>query len=391
MTINQIKVSHNSIKCGLNPENKLKANTDTDIKKTAMTLFNNVEKKRLYSETNSSDQRENDLKKAKSEKSFESDFFQEDRSLFTDEQFEKTCQESSWLQDEGWKTSSPEASYNPIDTSFDLLSLPPLPPLSKPDSLALLSLSPIDAIQELEKLETSIPSKYPNKNDDLYFHTAVIRDILDTKDLFESKFTTILTGELESHLIPPNASDELRANLKTARNINNCVKKLVPFTNNFLQRAQIFSEDHYDINYAIIIDNTLDLLREGTYHLNPMQYTEKILSFKTGNCLELSLVGLFQGENVIRVKIMGGDHYFLIVGYKLKNLDNKNLDLEDLMRNRNAVICDPWTESYYPLFMLKEYLFDFILGWVNLNGMNHTQVKAFDSSKQSLSIVDEVD
>ena len=247
-------------------------------------------------------------------------------------------------------------------------------------------------LKELEELEKALLSNYPNENNILYFYTAATEQILDPKNLLSTHFITILTGKLNSHSIPLEASSELRNNLKMAEKINNYVKQQIPFSGNFLQRAQIFSEHcPHDVKHIKIVQAALDLVRENSSDLNPTKYAEKTLEYKTGNCMELSLVGLLKDNRtgIIRVKIINGDHYFLIIGYKPKNPYDKNIDLEDLIRNPDAVVCDPWTRSNYPTSRLKQYLFDYChVDHVDFNGRFYTQVQAFDSSKQSLRIVD---
>jgi hypothetical protein len=244
-------------------------------------------------------------------------------------------------------------------------------------------LSPIEAILELEKLEKSIPFDDPNHG--LYLFTPVVEEILDPASRLPKQIT-ILTGQLEPYLVPPGTSKELRANLKTAKKIIDFVKDSVPFSGNFLQRSRIFSEDYYDPEIAKIVETATLLVQNDSFYLNPMQYTKKILEYKTGNCVELSLVALLQDKNVMLVEVINGNHAFVIVGCTTNPSNNRILDFNALIHDPYAVICDPWTGSNYPASMLEKQLFNYV-DQVEVDGRLYTQVAAFDSSKESLSII----
>ncbi len=235
------------------------------------------------------------------------------------------------------------------------------------------------AILELEKMEKCQPSNYPDKDDDhLYFTASTKKILLYSDDSSPPEFATILTGNLDPHSIPKDASEELRANLKTAREIINHVKDVAPFSVNLLQRSPIFSTGYYNNNHVDTLHKTLRLVRNRLALLDPKELLEKTLKYKTGNCGELSLVGLFQDKNVIRVKIINGNHVLLIVDCEMGDpLNYKNL-------GPNAAICDPWSGASYPASELKKYLFDYI-GPVWVDEMRYTQVARFDPSKQTLA------
>ena len=254
-----------------------------------------------------------------------------------------------------------------------------VPPIFQIDPSALLPSQLLEAILKLEELELklkqSIPSNYPHENNESCFFTAKTREIYGN--------ITILTGELEPHLLPPNASEGLKTNLEIAKKINAYVNDSVPFSVNFLQRSRIFSKDYYDGRYVKFIEKVSELVRSEFKHLNPTQRVKRILEYKTGRCYELSLVGSFQGKAIMHVSIVNGDHNFLIIGSNIQNLSNigKNLDLNAI--DPNAVVADFWTGSNYPACMIKDYLFDYKRR-VEYDGMLYTKVKKFNPSKQSL-------
>lgn len=234
-------------------------------------------------------------------------------------------------------------------------------------------------------------SNYPDKDDDLYFTAATEEVLLDLdpdeegyldftaatteeipytpKASFPKKQITILTGKLDPRLIPENASEGLRKNLRIAREINEHVNKLVPFSYNFLQRSPIFSKGHYDDNHLDTLFKTM-AVRQKASRASLMEEVEETIEHKTGNCEDLSdvglVLGLSQGKNVTKAAIENGDHVLLIVG-----------------SGRDSVICDPWTKANYPITELKHYLFDYI-GQVDINGIRYTQVKRFNPLKQKI-------
>jgi len=236
-------------------------------------------------------------------------------------------------------------------------------------------------LKEILKLnEKEKPKSHSLTNSKLYF-TPVTKKLSlnpDSKHPFAKRTVEILTGCLKAHPIPKNASSKLRANLESARKIINLLNKLVPFSYNHLQRSRIFSEKSYDKNSEIIVFKALSLTRKKISEFKPIRYNvRKILKYKTGNCDELALVGLFIEKNAIKVEISPGDHIFLILGH------NKDLSLDYKHLEPGAVVCCPWTGSYYPASKLKKYLLDYV-GPRKFDERLYAQVMHFNPAKQTL-------
>jgi hypothetical protein len=299
-------------------------------------------------------------------------------------------------------TNEPEEVYTDYDDindfpfSDDEDDFPPLNRHLIDSSRAPLILQTISKtlqeISKLEKLEKSIPFNDPidDPNNDLYFFTPVTEEILDPTSQLPKQIT-ILTGKLEPHLIPPNTSEELRANLKTAKKTIDFIRNSVPFSGNFLQRSRIFSKDYYDPENVKTVQTATDLVqdevRDDESYSSPTEYTNKILEYKTGNCFELSLAAIvLQDENAMLVQLIKGNHNFVIVGCTTNPSNNDTLNSDALIHDPCAVVCCPWTGSYYPASMLEKQLFSYI-GQVKVSERLYTQVEAFDSSKDGFSII----
>jgi hypothetical protein len=241
----------------------------------------------------------------------------------------------------------------------------------------------LEQILVLEKLEKSKIFSHPDYYEN--FYSTVVIDERPLKTAYTIGKVEVLTGTLAYHLIPENASKKLRENLKTAKKIIHLVGNAVPFSENYLQRSKIFFHNHPNPNHVTVVQKSLDILRKEIYYGNPLEsHVQKIMRYKTGNCGELAAVGFYYAtkEHVQAevVKIQRGDHHFLVIGR------NEKFPLFDFKNwGPNAVICDPWTRSYYPASKIEQYLMDCIgEAIIDDNGAQHTIVRHFDPSKQAL-------
>ncbi len=242
-------------------------------------------------------------------------------------------------------------------------------------------------VTELEKFE-KWSNIAPPKNRDGYYYTA------QTK-LLPSRFhhsPTVLTGELEEHPIPDNASEALRNNLKTAKLIIDCVRNAIPFSRNYLQRSKIFRQEYFDPNccYDLIkfLDTSQIELRIKAPENCPnrsLEYKVKeTLKHKNGNCGHLAVVGYFLSKKFVSVELFTfqeptGDHDFLVY-------DRNKAFLASDYKNwgPDAVVCDIWSGAFYLGSDVEKYLMDF-KGIVYHKGIQYTMVQKFDPSKQVLN------
>jgi hypothetical protein len=241
-------------------------------------------------------------------------------------------------------------------------------------------------VSDLDELEKSIERSLNIKNHlpevadrDVYFTSTTVDYSSKTNNHIQVQ---ALTGKLTEHEIPNDASPELRENLKRAREIINYVHNKVPFSSNYFQRSKIFNPEYSDSNsfieFGSIIDTSFKILKQKKEVLiktSPVgaykSYVEQIIELKTGNCEEMCLVGADYGKKLgIQVEsyeIVGGDHAFLAIG-----------------NSPHKVICDVWTEAYYPESKAKQYLMDFVYTIKDAN-IQYTLVSNFDSGTQTIS------
>jgi hypothetical protein len=245
----------------------------------------------------------------------------------------------------------------------------------------------LQEISSLEKIEKSLPFEKQPDNDNCYF-TAVTKEyfyVLPYTLQFQSVKT--LTGKFIPHLIPEEASDELRKNLATAKSIISYVHNAVPFSSNYFERSKLFTPNYYDQNCLLplkgVISTSLDLVREKNSSDKSLKSNvEKIIKYKTGNCDEMSKVGYYVARDnapVEIVKIRGGDHIFLIIGR------NQASQLSDYKNwGSQAAICDVWTGAYYPASEIEKYLLDYVelMRWDN---MQWTVVRNFNPAIQTIA------
>lgn len=145
----------------------------------------------------------------------------------------------------------------------------------------------------------------------------------------------------------------LDKNLSLSREIISFVNERILISANYPNRqpTNITQEFHLEV--------VIDFIRaENDLKIR----AERAMKFNVGNCSEMALVGLLCPEIVktlIPVELFEiefpGDHEFLVVGR------NPNTDPEDPSTwNPDAVICDPWTQGYYPASLYRTLLKDCI-------------------------------
>jgi hypothetical protein len=243
------------------------------------------------------------------------------------------------------------------------------------------------------------PSSTP-ADESVYF-TAVVDTLPPTivdklpceiKNNFPQGRIQVLTGMLESHPIPDNASQELRKNLAIAKKIIDYVHDVVPFSDNYHQRSKIFTSD-CNLNdlllYQKIVEKSFNAFIEETKTEilcdgDLESEVKKILEYKVENCWGMSQVGHFFAKKyfphipieVVAINAQEGNHAFLIVGCDTKS------NLSDDENCGDDVICDVWTGAYYPRSEIKKYLMDFVHAIINET--QYTVVRHFNPSTQSL-------
>jgi hypothetical protein len=239
-------------------------------------------------------------------------------------------------------------------------------------------------ISHLEELEMSLKNNLPEVSDrDVYFTPLTTDYISKTSDWFFTP-VKILTGELIEHAIPNDSSQELRNNLKTAREIISYVHNKVPFSENYFQRSKILNPKYSDSNSFIqarsIIETSFKILRRNKEFLMKKNssypaefcrcYVEQIKECKIGNCGEMCLVGDDYGKKrgfqVECYEIDKGNHMILMIG-----------------NHPHQVIGDLWTGAYYPELEAKKYLMDFVKT-IEDGATQYTIVRNFDSKIQTL-------
>jgi len=272
--------------------------------------------------------------------------------------------------------------------------------ISDSDENKQVTLQEISLLAEMESLEKSIEAidkliashhlLSDPSSDNFYFTPIVASRRNWSKTNIQTHQILTLTGKLKSRLIPPDASEELRKNLKAAKKIIAHVHAVVPFSHNYHQRSKIltsdtkYNADHLPL-YQKIVKNSIDMNRYRSFTY--IERIENTIEFKTGNCVEMSEVGFLYGKELhvpielVKIDPEQGDHVFLIIGrnkkFKLANYKNWGPD---------AVICDVWAGSYFPASKIK-YQMDYI-ELIHINKMQYTVVRRFDPSKQALHLID---
>ncbi len=271
---------------------------------------------------------------------------------------------------------------------------------------------------ELAEIENSIPFSHLFNDENSY---STSEWIVPSEEMYEESDPVamrdgplkLLNGKLIHHPIPDDATEQLRENLKTAKKIIRFVQSTVPFSTNYLQRSKIFSSNLYDDSscrsIARAVDRTLGVLREENKGsgLEPLEQTVgKIVSFKTGNCSEMSLTGLLlsyaknqQSQNcaemfdggfdevqkgapieVVEIAKPQGDHVFLVI-----DRDQRFLPSCYYLWGPNAVVCDVWSGAHYPASKVDDYLLDYVTdGYIKR--IPCPLVQNFDPSRQTVEV-----
>ncbi|MBM3192430.1 MAG: hypothetical protein FJZ63_07270, partial [Chlamydiae bacterium] len=147
---------------------------------------------------------------------------------------------------------------------------------------------------------------------------------------------------------------KLIANLKTAESIIQYVKSQSIFSDNFMQRsflnefpAEIPEQKEQEVH---------GLLRK----IRKMEDSKGCVASyqaKIGNCSELTMIAYAYAQiahpttvaEVFKLDIK--DHVFLVLG---RGSSNPITDWKV-----SSVVCDPWTQTFYPAFLLHHFLFGY--------------------------------
>ncbi|MGC1878635.1 MAG: hypothetical protein WA347_08255 [Rhabdochlamydiaceae bacterium] len=277
----------------------------------------------------------------------------------------------------------------------------------------------LKSIWEWAEIENSIPSTHLSNDENTYSTCEMIDqpvepyETISPNDGDTGVRLKLLNGKLIHHLIPDDATEKLRENLKTAKKIIRFVQDAVPFSTNYLQRSKIFSSNLYDSNSsARLIEQKVErailTLRKEFSGRNVKSFAESVRnigSFKTGNCAEMSMMGLLfshaknQPRNFIEMFDGGfdevhkqtpveifeiprpqGDHVFLVL-----DRDQRYPSSHYWAWGRDAVVCDVWSGAHWPASMVDQHLLDYA-GFVYIDRISYPKIRNFDPSRQTLVV-----
>lgn len=148
---------------------------------------------------------------------------------------------------------------------------------------------------------------------------------------------------------PYNGSEKLAKHLEVSKKIIDFVHQRIFISRNYPNRSETcYIPDHY-------LETVLQYVREA----EPKdQRLERVVRLKIGNCGEMASLGLSCPEAKSTATeicdILPGDHRFLIVGRDLSTDPKKPESW-----NKDAVICDPWANAYYPISKMPEFLYNY--------------------------------
>lgn len=189
--------------------------------------------------------------------------------------------------------------------------------------------------------------------------------------------TPCLTGITKAYLFKVPPTRTLRKSMETARKIIHFCNLNVPYSSNFVRRNPVFREGDQNL-----IQSILDQL-DGLYWSSAYPGEKGV-----GNCQTLSEYGFNYAVDVLRKEdpdlrvemayIERGDHVFLVINRVA------SVPIEYYAGwGPEAVICDPWSGSYYPAGYLPDFLYDFI-GLLHPESVSHTMVRKFNPGLQKI-------
>lgn len=136
-------------------------------------------------------------------------------------------------------------------------------------------------------------------------------------------------------------------NLELAKKINAYVLEKIPYSENFPNRTEpCWLSDH-------ALSETLQLIRSCDRMEERLKKAEL---YQVGNCKEMAYMGMtypgIEKTSIEPFRIEHADHGFLVLGRKSKKMQPDAW-------GPDAVICDPWSNSYFPATKFKHHLFSY--------------------------------
>jgi hypothetical protein len=202
----------------------------------------------------------------------------------------------------------------------------------------------------------------------------------------------VLTGSVRPISLP-DPSPQLEKNIRDAKKIILYVQEAIPFSENFTRRIPP-PPYRYDLESLAESEEMFrkEIVKNRKRSFLSSQPIEELLRIAEetgmGNCSEMSLLGCkyarmweIAAEPAI---LFGGDHALIVIG-RLKGSDPEDYRTW----GPDAVLCDPWSGSYYPASKAPEYLGDFVDMITASDGKRYTQIEKFDPKRVTLSVCSE--
>ncbi len=238
---------------------------------------------------------------------------------------------------------------------------------------------------------TSNPASFKKKKKT----TKAVTLIKKLSSLLGKEKPLYLSGQLIASKYKPSFSKALIQNLDKARRICNYIETEFFEIPNHFQRFESTStmreEKRAEKKLALIsLRNRIDATRktqecDRITAINLEYKKNRETGTRIGNCAEICGITMKYAKDqeiadVEAFHILGGDHVFLVIGRAQNSFVN---DYESW--GIAAVICDPWSGSFYPASKLKTHLYSYIS--VETNGsICYARVSKFDPKKHSIEL-----
>ena len=157
--------------------------------------------------------------------------------------------------------------------------------------------------------------------------------------------------------------------------LSNVAKEVIEYVNHYLKKSSTLTalqkthSGRYEAQVYAIVDLRDELENRGLTRIDPDNQiyeletrNEVSKKYSLGNCFEFACLGLekIMSDNLVReekeqvsaevYRIGMGDHGFIVIGRP------KNSVSHDPLTWGNAIICDPWSKTFYPAKDYKQHL-----------------------------------